>query len=139
MRLSVAQRGLNSKLRLAVDAHGLPVRMLVTAGTVADSSEALALIEGIEAEHLLADKGYDSNAIVEGALERGMNPVIPPRRNRREQRGYDRYLYRLRHLVENGFCEFKGWRGIATRYAKKVSSYLANCQIRAILIWAKII
>ena len=126
-------------MHLAVDAHGLPVRMLVTAGTVADSSEGLALIEGIEAEHLLADKGYDSDAIVEGALERGMKPVIPPRRNRREQREYDHYLYRLRHLVENGFCEFKGWRGIATRYAKKVSSYLANCQIRAILIWAKII
>jgi len=53
---------------LAVDAHGLPVRMLVTAGTVADSSQGLALIEGIEAEHLLADKGYDSNAIVEGVL-----------------------------------------------------------------------
>ena len=66
-------------MHLAVDAHGLPVRMLVTAGTVADSSEALALIEGIEAEHLLADRGYDSNAIVEGVLERGMNPVIPPR------------------------------------------------------------
>jgi len=117
----------------------MPVRMKVTEGAVSDSSEALALIEGIEAEHLLADKGYDSDAIVEGALERGMNPVIPPRRNRREQRGYDRYLYRLRHLVENGFCEFKRWRGIATRYAKKVSSYLANCQIRAILIWAKVI
>ena len=117
----------------------MPVRMKVTEGTVSDSSEALALIEGIEAEHLLADKGYDSDAIVEGALERGMNPVIPPRRNRREQRGYDRYLYRLRHLVENGFCEFKRWRGIATRYAKKASSYLANCQIRAILIWAKVI
>ena len=117
----------------------MPVRMRVTAGTVSDGSQALELIEGIEAEYLLADKGYDNNAIVEGVLERGMNPVIPSRRNRKAQREYDGYLYRLRHLVENGFCQFKEWRGIAMRYAKKVSSYLANCQIRAIAIWAKVI
>ena len=66
-------------MHLAVDAHGMPVRMRVTAGTVADSTQALELIEGIEAEYLLADKGYDSNAIVKGVLKRGMNPVIPSR------------------------------------------------------------
>lgn len=68
-----------------------------------------------------------------------MNPVIPPRRNRKEQREYDSYLYGLWHLVEDGFCKFKEWRGIATRYAKRANSYLANCQIRAIIIWAKVI
>ncbi|MXY46537.1 MAG: transposase [Chloroflexi bacterium] len=99
----------------------------------------MALIEGIEAERLLADKEYDRDAVVQGVLERGMNPVIPPGRKWREQREYDRYPYRLRHLVESGFCEFKVWRGKATRYAKKVSLYLANCHIRAILIRAKII
>ena len=116
----------------------MPVRMLVTAGTVADCTQGLALIEGMTAEHLLADKGYDTNAMVAGAAAQGMGVVIPPRSNRREQREYDRDLYRLRHLVENGFCEFKQWRGVATRYAKKAASYLANCQIRAIAIWAKI-
>ena len=33
----------------------------------------------------LADKGYDSDAIVEQAKAQGMNPVIPPRKNRKEQ------------------------------------------------------
>ena len=117
----------------------MPVRMRVTAGTVVDSSQALELIDGIEAEHLLADEGYDSNDLVKAALKRGMNPVIPPRRNRKEQREYDNYLYELRHLVENGFCQFNEWRGIAMRYAKKASSYLANCYIRAIAICAKVI
>ncbi len=126
-------------IRSSVDAHGMPVRMRISAGTVSDSSQALELIEGIKAEHLLANKGYDSNELVKAALERGMNPVIPPRRNRKEQRAYDSYLYRLRHLVENEFNELKQWRAVATRYAKKASSYLANCQIRAIAIWAKVI
>ena len=50
------QRGLNSKLHLAVDSHGMPVRVMVTEGTAADCTQALPLIEGIEAECLLADK-----------------------------------------------------------------------------------
>ena len=85
----------------------MPVRLAVTAGTVADCSQALPLIEGIKAEHLLADKAYDTNEIVAGASARGMNPVIPPKSNRKEKRDYDRALYKLRHLVENGFLEFK--------------------------------
>ena len=50
-------------MHLAVDSHGMPVRLILTEGTSADCSEALALIEDIEAEHLLADKGYDSFVI----------------------------------------------------------------------------
>ena len=112
----------------------MPVRLLVTEGTVADCTQALPLIEGISAECLLADKAYDTNAIVAAASELGMNPVIPPKSNRREKREYDRALYKLRHLVENGFLDFKQWRGVATRYAKNSLSYLAVCQIRAMVL-----
>ena len=73
----------------------MPVRLAVTAGTVADCSQALPLIEGIKAEHLLADKAYDTNEIVAGASARGMNPVIPPKSNRKEKRDYDRALYKF--------------------------------------------
>ena len=125
-------------MHLAVDSHGMPVRLLVTEGTVADCTQALPLIEGISAECLLADKAYDTNEIVAAALELGMNPVIPPKSNRREKREYDRALYKLRHLVENGFLDFKQWRGVATRYAKNSLSYLAVCQIRAMVIWTKL-
>ena len=48
-----------------------------------------------------------------------MLPQIPPRKNRKEQRPYDKDRYKLRHLVENAFLHLKRWRGIATRYAKK--------------------
>ena len=123
---------------MAIDSHGMPVRLAVTEGTVADSSQALPLIEGIEAEYLLADKAYDTNEIIAGAQELGMDPVIPPKRNRKEKRDYDQALYRLRHLVENGFLDFKQWRGVATRYAKRAASYLAACQLRAVMIWSKL-
>jgi transposase len=96
------------------------------------------LIEGIDASHLLADRGYDSDKIVHQAEAQGMAPVIPPKRNRRVQRSYDKDIYKLRHLIENAFLHLKRWRGIATRYAKNASSFLAAVQIRCIALWANV-
>jgi transposase len=92
----------------------------------------------LNAGHLLADKAYDTDAIVEDAKNRGMGVVIPPRKNRTVQRPYDEDLYKLRHLVENAFLHLKRWRGIATRYAKNTASFLAAVQIRCIALWANI-
>ena len=89
-------------------------------------------------DHLLADRGYDTNAILEQAAQQGMNPVIPPKRNRIIQRNYDKDLYKLRHLVENAVLHLKRWRGIATRYAKRASSFLAAVQIRCLALWLTI-
>jgi transposase len=132
------KRGLNSKIHMAVDAHGNPVRVLVTAGTRADCKEAENLIASFDAECLIADKGYDTSAIVTMATERGVEVVIPPKKNRLLQRDYDKYLYKMRHLVENIFLRLKEWRGIATRYAKNSSSYLAAVKIRCLFLWLDI-
>ena len=110
----------------------MPVRILITAGTVADCKQAVALIDGLTAEHLLADRGYDSDAIIDAALSAEMKSEIPPKKNRKQQRDYDKDLYKLRHLVENAFLHLKRWRGIATRYAKNTASFLATAQIRCI-------
>ena len=87
---------------------------------------------------MIADRGYDSKAIVQQAEAQGMDAVIPPRRNRRIQRTYSQDLYRRRHVVENTFLRLKGWRGIATRYAKCTKSFLAAIYARCITLWAKI-
>jgi transposase len=120
---------------LAVDAHGMPVRFFVTSGTTADCTIAARLIEGFQAEYLLADRGYDTDAIILKAVDEGMIPVIPPRKSRKHPRKYDKYFYKLRHLVENAFLLLKRWRGIATRYAKNAASFAAAVQIRCIAIW----
>jgi len=97
------------------------------------------LIDGIFAEWLLADKGYDSNGVIEKAVSQNMSVVIPPKKNRKRQRDYDKYLYSLRHLVENAFLHLKRWRGIATRYAKNSSSFVATVQIRCIALWLRVL
>jgi len=81
----------------------------------------------------------DADAIIKEATEQEMSVVIPPKKNRKVQRQYDRELYKLRHRVENAFVHLKQWRGIATRYAKNASSFLAAVQIRCIALWAKIL
>ena len=126
-------------MHLAVDSHGMPVRVIVTEGTTADSTQAGVLIEGLTAEYLLADKGYDVDSVIDQAMLQGMDPVIPPKKHRKMQREYDKELYRLRHLVENAFLHLKRWRGIATRYAKNTASFLAAVQIRCISLWANIL
>ena len=94
--------------------------------------------EDIEAEHLLADKGYDSDQIAAAASARGINPVVPPGSNRKEPRDYDKDLYKLRHMGGNGFLHLKQWRGVVTHYAKRSSSFLVICQIRALVLWTKL-
>lgn len=136
--MGLTKGGLNTKLHLAVDAHGMPVRMFITSGTTADCTQGSRLIESLNTENLLADREYDSNEIIDAAIAQGMSVVIPPKKNRTEQRAYDKALYKHRHLVENAFMHLKRWRGIATRYAKNTVSFLVAVQIRCIALWAGI-
>jgi transposase len=113
----------------------MPVRAIITEGTIADCKKADELIEGIKAKGLIADRGYDSNKIIEKAKSKGMKVVIPPKRNRKVQREYDEEVYKTRHKVENAFLKLKRWRGIATRYAKNAASFLATIHIRCIALY----
>lgn len=124
---------------MSVDASGNPLRVSITKGTTADCSQSRELTQKLKAEYLIADKGYDTNAIVDAAVSAGMKVVIPPKKNRKIQRSYDAYLYKLRHLVENTFLYLKQWRGIATRYAKNAASYMAAVHIRCLILWLKLI
>ena len=71
---------------------GNPLRLRLTAGQMADITEAAALIKGIEAQSVIADKGYDADTFVDTIETRGAQAVIPPRSNRLTQPAYDRHL-----------------------------------------------
>ena len=90
----------------------MPVRVITTKGATSDCKKAKDLIKEISAENLLADRGYDSDEIIEQAISQGMNIVIPPKKNRIIQRKYDKDLYKIRHIVENAFLHLKRWRGL---------------------------
>ena len=83
-----------------MDGNGQPLRLILTGGQCHDAPQAPALLEGMTSEYVIADKGYDSQKVIDLIEEQGAIPVIPPRRNRKEQRPYDRELYKSRNVIE---------------------------------------
>jgi transposase len=90
----------------------------------------------LEAAIVIADKGYDADQrVIEPLQQAGKTVVIPPKRNRKVPREYDRHLYKARHLIENFFCKLKQFRAIATRYDKTDCHFLAAIFLTAAVIW----
>lgn len=118
-----------------MDALGNPVRFILTAGQASECLQATALIEGFSAVYVLADKGYDSDAFIEAVQMTGASAVIPPKRNRKVLREYDKTLYKERNLVERLFQKLKHFRRIATRYEKLKRNYQAMLYLGASMIW----
>ena len=85
-------------LPLAINEKGLPLAVSITAGTVADCSEAVSLIENLKSEGLIADRAYDTDEIITFSVEHYKIVVIPPKKNRKIHRDYDKELYKMRHL-----------------------------------------
>jgi transposase len=132
--LGRSRGGFGTKVHIAVDALGNPVRLIATAGQAADVTQAEALMSGLAAEHVIADKGYDSAKLV-GAIEAaGAEAVIPPRSNRKGPRDYDRHLYKERNLVERFINRVKQCRRVATRYDKTARNYLAFWHLASIMV-----
>jgi transposase len=88
-------------------------------------------------DRLLGDKGYDSVNIRNDLAERGIEPVIPPRSNRKVPIEYDREAYKRRNLIERCVNRLKQFRRIATRYEKTARAYLSMLCIASSLIWIK--
>ncbi len=95
-----------------------------------------ALIDQIETEAFLADKANDADErVLERLKAKQCEPVIPPKSNRKEQRPYDKELYKARHLIENFFARLKQYRAIATRYEKTARNFLGAIHLAASIIW----
>jgi putative transposase len=128
---------LSTKIHAACDALGLPVRLIVTSGQRNDIALAHDLVEEIDAEALIADKGYDANHLIEKMEQRGTDVVIPPRRDRRLQRWYDAILYKERNKIERFFNKLKQFRRVATRYEKLLANFMGFVKLASIAIWLK--
>ena len=131
----MSRGGLNTKIHAVCDALGNPLRFKLTPGNVSDTPELIGLIEGLPGQELLADKAYDSDAIVQEATDRGMELVIPPKANRKKKRPFDALKYRARHLVENLFQRLKIYRRVATRYEKLDTRFLSIVYLAGAMKW----
>ena len=126
---------MTTKIHAVVDALGNPVALSLTPGQAADITQAEPLLEGLEPEALLADKGYDSDRLVATLEDSEITPVIPPKANRKEQRTCDFALYCERNLVERFFNKLKHYRAIATRFDKLASTFMAGVLLVCVILW----
>lgn len=118
-----------------MDGLGNPTKIELTEGQVHDVTQAPEMLKEAMSTSVLADKGYDSNAIVAQIEAHGSLAVIPPRRGRRFERPYDRDLFKSRFLVEQFFARIKRCRRVATRYEKLAVTFLAMVLLACVLVW----
>lgn len=57
-----------------MNTHGMPIQVIIAQGTTADCTQATHLMKGLR-QKLLADRGYDSNAIANQANLQGMEAI----------------------------------------------------------------
>lgn len=121
-----------------MDALGNPIGFTLTGAEQADVSQAIILLEkATGAEAVIADKGYDSDALVQRIEASEAESIIPPRSNRKSPRDYDRHRYQARNLVERFFNRLKQFRRIATRYEKLSAHFAAMVTCACIVLWLK--
>lgn len=118
------------------DDQGRPIALTITKGQASDYTGARLLLDTLpQTKTLLADRGYDADWFRNALRDKGIDPCIPPRKNRIEDRPYDENLYKKRHKIENMFAKLKDWRRIAMRFDRCAHTFASAINIAAIVIW----
>lgn len=141
--LGRSRGGFSTKLHVICDALGNPLCWILTPGQAGDAPQAEPLLRHVitdpertaELEAVLADKGYDSDAILSLIASWEAEAVMPSKKNRKEQREIDGELYKDRNKVECLIGRVKQYRRIATRYEKTARNYLAMLHLVSAMVW----
>jgi len=112
------------------------VRFILTGGNASDDRSAIPLLSGLHASHVIADKAYDSHAILDAIEATGAQPIIPQRTCMPRKRAFDPAKYKLRNRIERTIGKLKQIRRIATRYDRIPQNYLASLYLAAIQFWS---
>ncbi|MEV5486557.1 IS5 family transposase [Streptomyces bobili] len=156
--LGRSRGGLTTKIHLAADSRCRPLAFHLTPGQAGGAPAFAQFMARLRVprpvgrprttpQALLADKVYSSRAIREHLRRRGIRTVIPrpsdqiANRKRRGSAGgrplaFDRDAYKQRNTVERCINRLKQWRGLATRYDKTATIYLAALHVAGIFIWS---
>ena len=108
--------------------------LILTAGQESDIGQAEALPAGHAPEVVIADEGYDKQALVDAIESRGAEAVIPPRANRVDQREIDPHLDRERNPCERFRAQAEPFRRVATRYETKAANVLAFAWVAPLMV-----
>lgn len=114
------------------------MKIMVTAGHTSDFKVAQEILASLPvSKALVADKGYDSQPLVDFISSLGGVAHIPTRRHLKHQRYVAPELYRQRNLVERFFCKLKQFRRAATRFDKLARNFLASVALVCARLWIR--
>ena len=133
--LGRSRAGFSSKIHIVADARGHPLRFSLTGAERHDVTQAEPLLAPLQFDYAIADRAYDSAPLLALIAAKEAAAVIPPRRNRKVQRHYDKQLYKERNLIERLINKIKQFRRIFTRYDKLAQRYTAFLHLAATIIW----
>lgn len=122
---------------MVCDTLGRPLRFMLTAGQRHDNLTAKALLEGFQAEAVLADRAYDNNDLRQTIAKMGAQAVIPSTRSRKLPIPHDQAIYKERNRIERCFNKLKHFRRFATRYDRRADHYLAFIHLAAVILWLR--
>ena len=125
---------MTTKILALTDALGNLVRFELLPGQRFDSVGVPPLIDGLSFEALIADKAFDSDAILANLDDRGAKVVVSQHPRRSQPRRIDEEMYKWRHLIENFFCKLKEFKRIALRADKTDQSFSAMIHLAATVI-----
>lgn len=125
---------MTTKILALTDALGNLVRFILLPGQRFDTIGVPPLLDGIACGALIADKAFDSNAIIADLDTRGAKVVISQHPRRLKPLDIDKEMYKWRHLIENFFCKLKEFKRIAMRSDKTDESFAAMIHLGAAVI-----
>ncbi|MFE0759290.1 IS5 family transposase [Inquilinus sp. NPDC058860] len=128
--------GMTTKILALCDALGNLVRFGLLTGRF-DTVGVEPLIDGVCFDALIADKAFDSNAIIADLNQRGAKIVISQHPRRKTPLPIDTEMYKWRHLIENFFCKLKEFKRIAMRADKTDKSFSAFIHLAAAVIHSR--
>jgi len=125
---------MTTRILALTDALGSLVRFNLLPGQRYDTVGVAPLIKGVAFDGLIADKAFDTDAIVADLNERGAKVVISQHPRRSKPLDIDLDVYKWRHLIENFFCKLKEFKRIAMRSDKTDTSFTAMIYATAAVI-----
>jgi transposase len=128
---------MTTKILALTDALGNLVRFVLLPGQRFDTVGVPPLIDGLAFGALIADKAFDSNAIIADLNARGAKIVISQHPRRAQLLPLDKEMYKWRHLIENFFCKLKEFKRIAMRADKTDQSFAAIINLAAAVIHSR--
>ena len=113
------------------------VKLVLTPGQDSDVRQAEELLDGLEPRKVVGDRGYDSQKLVDNIQDIGAEACIPPKKNAKDPRPYNKELYKKRNVVERFIGKLKQYRRVATRYEKTAVNFLGMAMFASAMIMTR--